>query len=153
MRYPFLRQLLLAILCALIKYHLTPAYITMLRLSQLELPRRLHTVSKSQQYEHFFRYTSGRWLWDEEKQLHDRYKKFNVDELQRIAAESIGAKRCVSMTKLAEGGYNKVFRLVMDNGSIAIARIPCRNAGPAFKTTASEVATMDFVRCLHVSIR
>lgn len=113
----------------------------------------MHTVSKSQEYEHFFRYTSGRWLWDEEKQLHDRYIKFNVEELQRIAAESIGAKTCVSMTKLAEGEYNKVFRLVMDNGSIAIARIPCPNAGPAFKTTASEVATMDFVCCLHVSIK
>jgi hypothetical protein len=88
-----------------------------------------------------------------EKQLHDRYTKFNVDELKRVAAESIGTKTCVSMTKLAEGGYNKVFRLVMDNGSVAIARIPCPNAGPAFKTTASEVATMDFVNFLHDSIR
>ncbi|ELR06647.1 hypothetical protein GMDG_00264 [Pseudogymnoascus destructans 20631-21] len=84
----------------------------------------MHTASKSQKYEQFFRYTSGRWLWDEEKEL----------------PESIGAKTCVSMIKLAEGGYNKVFRLVMDNGSVAIARIPCPNAGPAFKTTASEVA-------------
>jgi len=33
----------------------------------------------------------------------------------------------------------------MDNGSVVIARIPCPNAGPLFKTTASEVATMDFV--------
>ncbi|XMA20108.1 hypothetical protein WAI453_012899 [Rhynchosporium graminicola] len=36
----------------------------------------------------------------------------------------------------------------MDNGSVAIARIPCPNAGPAFKTTASEVATMDFARTI-----
>lgn len=70
---------------------------------------------------------------------------FNVEELKRIAAASIGAKSCVSMTKLAEGGYNKVFKLVMDDGSVAIARIPCANAGPAFQTTASEVATMEFV--------
>lgn len=108
----------------------------------------MSTVSKPQQYEQFFHYTSGRWLWDEEKELRERYKKFNVEELKRIAAESIGAKSCVSMIKLAEGGYNKVFKLVMDNGSVAIARIPCPNAGPAFKTTASEVATMDFVSCL-----
>jgi len=39
-----------------------------------------------------------------------------------------------------------VFRLVMDNGSVVIARIPNPNSGPAYKTTASEVATMDFVR-------
>lgn len=71
--------------------------------------------------------------------------KFNVEELKRIAAESIGAKSCVSMIKLAEGGYNKVFKLVMDNGSVAIARIPYPNAGPTFKTIASEVATMEFV--------
>ncbi|OBT42111.1 hypothetical protein VE00_06510 [Pseudogymnoascus sp. WSF 3629] len=57
------------------------------------------------------------------------------------------------MIKLAEGGYNKVFRLVMDNGSVAIARIPCPNAGPAFKSTASEVATMDFARTiLNISV-
>ncbi|KAH6676223.1 kinase-like domain-containing protein, partial [Halenospora varia] len=98
--------------------------------------------------EPFFNYSSGRWLWDEEKQLRERYMKFNVEELKRIAAESIGAKSCVSMIKLAEGGYNKVFKLVMDNDSVAIARIPCPNAGPAFKTTASEVATMEFARTI-----
>lgn len=108
----------------------------------------MSTDSKPQQYEQFFRYTSGRWLWNEEKELRERYMKFNVEELKRIAAESIGAKSCVSMIKLGEGGYNKVFKLVMDNGSVAIARIPCHNAGPAFKTTASEVATMEFARTI-----
>lgn len=124
----------------------------MLRPFQSKLSQSIHTVSKSQQYEQFFRYTNGRWLWDEEDRLRERYTKFNVEELKRVAAESIGAKTCASMVKLAEGGYNKVFRLVMDNGSVAIARIPCPNSGPAFKTTASEVATMDFVsRILIVS--
>ncbi len=112
------------------------------------LPQTMSTNSTSP-YEHFFHYTSGRWLWDEESQLRERFLVFNVQELQRIAAESVGAQSCVSITKLAEGGYNKVFRLVMDNGSVAIARIPNPNAGPAHKTTASEVATMDFVRFLY----
>ena len=112
------------------------------------LPQTMSTNSTSP-YEHFFRYTSGRWLWDEERQLRERLLVFNVQELQRIAAESVGAQSCASITKLAEGGYNKVFRLVMDNGSVAIARIPNPNAGPAHKTTASEVATMDFVRFLY----
>ncbi|KAH6638995.1 kinase-like domain-containing protein [Boeremia exigua] len=34
----------------------------------------------------------------------------------------------------------------MDDGAVVIARIPNPNAGPPFKTTASEVATMDFAR-------
>jgi hypothetical protein len=69
-----------------------------------------------------------------------------MSELKKIAAKTIGAQACVSISKLAEGGFNKVFRLAMDDGTIVIARIPNPNAGPPFKTTASEVATMDFVR-------
>lgn len=107
---------------------------------------RVMSTNSTSRYEHFFRYTSGRWLWDESSRLSERIRVFNVQELQRIAAKSIGAQTCVSMVKLAEGGYNKVFRLVMDNGSVAMARIPNPNAGPAYRTTASEVATMDFVR-------
>jgi hypothetical protein len=112
------------------------------------MPRTLSTSSTSP-YEHFFHYTSGRWLWGEEAQLRERFHAFNVQELQRIAAESVGAQSCISISKLAEGGYNKVFRLVMDNGLVAIARIPNPNAGPAHNTTASEVATMDFVSFLY----
>lgn len=96
--------------------------------------------------EDHYRYTSERWLWDEDKQLRERYKRFNVSELKSIAAKSIGTQTCMSISKLAEGGFKKVFRLVMDDGTIVIARIPNYNAGPPFKTTASEVATMDFVR-------
>lgn len=102
-------------------------------------------------YDKFFRYTSGRWLWDEEKQLQDRFTPFNVLELQRIAAGSTGANKCVAMTKLAEGSFNKTFRLKMDNGSTAIARIPHPIAGPKYYTSASEVATMDFVRPIFMS--
>lgn len=49
------------------------------------------------------------------------------------------------MQKIAEGGYNKVFRLLMDDGKAVIARISNPNAGPRFYTTASKVATMEFV--------
>ena len=98
-------------------------------------------------YSHdFFHYTSGRWLWDEEKQFQARYKPFNISKLQNVAVTSIGAQACQSMVKLGEGGFNKVFRLTMDNGSIVIARIPNPDAGNPGKTIASEVATMDFVR-------
>jgi hypothetical protein len=93
----------------------------------------------------FFRYISGRWLWDEEQQLRDRYKAIDVAGLQGLAARAIGLGNCVSMAKLAEGGYNKVFRLVMDDGKSVLVRIPNPNAGPSFYTTASEVATVKFV--------
>jgi hypothetical protein len=59
---------------------------------------------------------------------------------------SVNARACVFITNLAEGGFIKVFRLLMDDGSIVIARFPNPNAGPPYLMTASEVATMDFVR-------
>ncbi|KAJ9205852.1 hypothetical protein DTO164E3_1105 [Paecilomyces variotii] len=41
----------------------------------------------------------------------------------------------------------------MANGKAVVARIPNPNAGPAFLTTASEVATMDFLRnMLHLPV-
>ncbi|BCR96713.1 phosphotransferase enzyme [Aspergillus luchuensis] len=95
-----------------------------------------------------FQYTSGRWLWDEEQQLRERFSPFNVPELQRIAAQSVGADTCTAITKLAEGSFNKTFRLQMDNGSSVIARIPHPIAGPRHYTTASEVATMEFARTI-----
>ena len=38
-----------------------------------------------------------------------------------------------------------MFRLLMHDGKSVLARIPNPNAGPSFYTTASEVATMEFV--------
>lgn len=102
-------------------------------------------TSENLEFEHLFRYTSGRWLWDEEQQLRDRYKAFNVGQLQNLAAQAVGSNSCSSIIKLAEGRFNKVFRLLMNDGKTVLARIPNPNAGPAFYTTASEVATMEFV--------
>ncbi|KAJ5226519.1 hypothetical protein N7468_007744 [Penicillium chermesinum] len=95
--------------------------------------------------ERFFHYTSGRWLWDEEQQLRDRYKAFDVSQLQTLTAHAVGSGSCESISKLAEGGFNKVFRLKMNDGKSVLARIPNLNAGPAFYATASEVATMEFI--------
>ena len=94
----------------------------------------------------YFHYNSGRWLWGEEEQLRERYRAFNVNELQKVAVGIAGSEKCVSMSKIGEGNFNKVFRLQMDNGSVLMARIPHPNAGPPKHTTTSEVATMDFVR-------
>lgn len=84
--------------------------------------------------------------FNEKERLAEHYVRFNVPELMRTAATATGRDRCVDIIKLAEGGFNKVFLLTMDDGHEVIARIPAPIAGRAHYTTASEVATMDFIR-------
>ncbi|KAL4965592.1 kinase-like domain-containing protein [Aspergillus stella-maris] len=80
-------------------------------------------------------------------QLQERYREFDIAGLQRVAMEASSAGPCVRMEKLGEGTYNKAFKLTMANDKMLVARIPSLNAGPDFLTTASEVATTDFVSC------
>lgn len=70
-----------------------------------------------------------------------------MTELIRAAAKSLGCSitSCVNVEKLPEGNYNKAFLITMHNGQQLVAEIPNPNAGLPFYTTASEVATMDFV--------
>ncbi|KAI0340144.1 hypothetical protein BDW22DRAFT_1360672 [Trametopsis cervina] len=91
----------------------------------------------------FFRYSSGRWLYNEAEQLAVRRVKFNVSALQRVAAQAVGATRCINMTKTHEGSFSKVFLLEFDNRKDLIAKVPT-SLIPPFYTTASEVATMDY---------
>ncbi len=81
-------------------------------------PRNQIPKDSEAQYEEFYRYTGGRWVLGEEKELRDRHKIFDVPVLQRLAAESFGARSCSTMTEMLEGSFNKVFRLVMSNGAI-----------------------------------
>ncbi|PVH69760.1 hypothetical protein DL98DRAFT_438347 [Cadophora sp. DSE1049] len=78
--------------------------------------------------------------------MSQRYVRFNVNELARIAVEAVGAKSCVSVEKYPDSMYNKAMLLTMDNGTRVVAKVPNPNAGKPHFTTASEVATMDFVR-------
>ena len=84
--------------------------------------------------------------FNERARLADHYVRFNVPELMRVAATGVGRDTCLNIIKLAEGGFNQVFVLTMDDGYELIARIPTPIAGPPHYTTSSEVATMDFVR-------
>ena len=93
-----------------------------------------------------YKLTRGRWLWNDATRLDERCKRFNIAEHERAAAEAIGAQSCSQMTKLAEGGFKKVSKLVMDNNSVVIARIPNPNVGRVDRVITSEVATMEFVR-------
>lgn len=57
-----------------------------------------------------------------------------------------GSKSCIHVQKLPEGNFNKVFLITMDDGKEVIAKLPNPNSGRKHFTTASEVATMDYVR-------
>ncbi|PGH14137.1 hypothetical protein AJ79_03254 [Helicocarpus griseus UAMH5409] len=96
----------------------------------------------------FFRYTRSRFLHEEEENLSQRYVKYNVEELANIAAEVAGPgkRHCIQVDKLADGMYNKALLLTMADGTQVVGKVPNANAGLPHFTTASEVATMDFVR-------
>ncbi|KKZ65633.1 hypothetical protein EMCG_08540 [[Emmonsia] crescens] len=94
----------------------------------------------------FFRFTRGRFVQNEAHEMAQRYIHFDVEELARAGAAAVGAKSCLNIEKYPDGMYNKAFLLTMDNGMQAVAKIPNPNAGLPHLTTASEVATMEFVR-------
>lgn len=96
--------------------------------------------------EEFFRYSAGRWVFNEARQLAERSVRFNMNELARVTAACLGAGSCLNIEKLSEGNFNKAFLMTLDSGVQVVAKVPNPNAGRPHATTASEVATMDYVR-------
>ncbi|KAI9058250.1 hypothetical protein FKP32DRAFT_1597338 [Trametes sanguinea] len=96
--------------------------------------------------ETLFAYTSTRWLCNDEDERKARYVAFDLNALERVACESVGAQQCVSWHKIGEGAFNRVFLLKFDNGAQAAVRIPFPNVGNVGRSVASEVATMCYVR-------
>ncbi|CAG8189303.1 unnamed protein product [Penicillium olsonii] len=94
----------------------------------------------------FFKFTRGRFVVDEAENLQKREIKFDMNRLASVAAESVGATRCISISKYPDGMFNKAFLMSMDDGQEVIAKVPNPHAGAAHFTTASEVATMDFAK-------
>lgn len=68
-----------------------------------------------------------------------------MNELARIAAESVGSQSCRKVEKRSEGQFNKLFLMTTEDGKEVIAKVPQPNAGRPHFTTASEVATMHYV--------
>ena len=99
--------------------------------------------------EAYFRFTRGRFIYNEKHELSQRYVRFNVQELARIAAEAVGSKSCVGVEKYPDSMYNKALLLKMEGGAQIVAKNPNPDAGRPHVTTASEVATMDFVRAIE----
>ncbi|KAK2808766.1 hypothetical protein FQN50_004438 [Emmonsiellopsis sp. PD_5] len=96
--------------------------------------------------EDFFRFTRGRFVYDGEQQLAQQTRRFNMNALAEIAAKATGAGHCIKVEKCPDGMYNRAFILTMDNGMQVVGKVPNPNAGIPHYTTASEVATLEFVR-------
>ncbi|KAG6844768.1 hypothetical protein H0H93_016353, partial [Arthromyces matolae] len=73
---------------------------------------------------------------------------FNVEELVRVGCVAIGAETCLSIKKIIEGDYNRVFRLQFDNSLSLIASLPNSKifGSGVSPVIASEVATMALMR-------
>ncbi|KAI9848391.1 MAG: Phosphotransferase enzyme [Sclerophora amabilis] len=101
-----------------------------------------------------FRYDSRRWIYNERLRLAERYLKFDIKQLKSVAAASIGHIEAdvVDFRKLAEGGFNRTFEITMRDGLQVIARLPYPSTSPKHYATASEVATMDFVRSYGIPV-
>jgi len=84
-------------------------------------------------------------LHNDEQERAFRHVSFDMNELAQIAAKAAGSKTCVNIEKFPDGTFNKVFLMTMEGGKQVIAKVPNRSAGQAHFTTASEVATMEFV--------
>ncbi|KAK6000893.1 hypothetical protein QM012_002976 [Aureobasidium pullulans] len=96
--------------------------------------------------EDLFNFTRGRFVCNEQYETSQRHVRFNVNELARRAAHAIGASKCIKIAKYPDGMYNKSMLLTMDDGSQVVTKVPNPTAGLPHYTTASEVATMDFVK-------
>jgi hypothetical protein len=77
--------------------------------------------------------------------MSQRHVRFDVKELAHCAADAVGAKSCVGISKYPDGMYNKSMLLTINDSSQVVAKVPNPNAGLPHFTTAREVATMDFV--------
>ncbi|TPX24555.1 Phosphotransferase enzyme [Coccidioides immitis] len=105
--------------------------------------------------EHLFSYTSGRFLFNEDRRRQERYVEFDVEAFKELAAQGIepGHGKVAHIAKFAEGGFNRVFLLTMDDGFQAIAKIPYKIALPKRHATASEAATLEFLRLKGIPVQ
>ncbi|KAL2865292.1 aminoglycoside phosphotransferase family protein [Aspergillus lucknowensis] len=110
------------------------------------LNRSFHTNCNTN--DDWFRYTRGRFLFNEAQEMSIRSVKFNMNELVKRAADSVGltSAQCARVEKFPDGMFNKTFLFTMQDGTQVVGKVPNPNAGRAHYTTASEVATMDFAR-------
>ncbi|KZT05313.1 protein kinase subdomain-containing protein PKL CAK Fmp29, partial [Laetiporus sulphureus 93-53] len=116
-------------------------------------PRRAFSIMAHLRSD-LFEYTSGRWIFNDDLRHAERRRIFNVDQLSRLAAESVNRSLddIVGLEKLAEGGFNRTFLITMRGGFQMVARIPYPATVPKYFAVASEVATMALLRSFGLPI-
>jgi aminoglycoside phosphotransferase (APT) family kinase protein len=80
--------------------------------------------------------------------------EFNVEALQHAAEASVSNEhgKAISIAKTAEGGFNRVFTLTLEDGFKLIAKVPYHIAVPNYFATASEAATLTFLRSKDIPV-
>jgi hypothetical protein len=86
--------------------------------------------------------------------LRERYVEFDPNALLRESEKHLGPSHghAACIAKFAEGGFNRVFLLTMDDGFEAIVKIPYRIAGPKHYATASEAATLQYLHSKGIPV-
>jgi hypothetical protein len=95
----------------------------------------------------FFKFTRGCFVLDEDESPRKREVVFDMNELAKVATDSVGAAQCINVRKFTDGMFNKAFLMLMDE---VVAKVPNPNAGRPHYSTASEVATTGFMSVLEL---
>lgn len=84
----------------------------------------------------------------------ERYLHFDVPALKCAIASSLNCSSSdiTSFTKVAEGGFNRIFQASFKDGRKAIARLPYPSTAPKHYAVANEVATLDFLRLNNIPV-
>lgn len=72
--------------------------------------------------------------------------KFNVAALETAISQCVGHGDVKNLVKLSEGGFNRVLLVTMADNFKVIVKIPYSLSVPKMYATASEVATLTFLR-------
>ncbi|KAF4566301.1 hypothetical protein EYR36_011718 [Pleurotus pulmonarius] len=115
------------------------------------LPHRAFSAIKAPQ-DDLFNYTSGRWIYNDALRHKERKATFDVDGLCRLAAESVNQSLTdvVSLSKLAEGGFNRTFVVTLRDSRQVVARVPYPVTAPDYYAVASEAATIEYLRSCEI---
>ncbi|OQE73376.1 hypothetical protein PENNAL_c0088G08743 [Penicillium nalgiovense] len=84
----------------------------------------------------------------------ERSLRFDVDALARVVCHSVSRhlNDVVSITKLAEGGFNRVLQISFDDGYVVLARLPYNTTVPKHHAVASEAAILAFLHSHGVPV-
>ncbi|EPS27139.1 hypothetical protein PDE_02082 [Penicillium oxalicum 114-2] len=99
-----------------------------------------------------FTYSSGRFLYNEVARLREQHVRFDVAALETAIAKHVGHGKVKQLVKLSEGGFNRVLLATMEDGFKAIVKIPYKISVSKTYATASEVATLTFLRSKGIPV-